>query len=32
MAVKTMIFEPSNGNYKNMSRLAGAMGVPLSQV
>ena len=32
MIVKTRIFELSNGNYKNLSELAKAMGVSVSQV
>ncbi len=32
MIVKTRVFELNNGNYKNLSELAWAMGISVSQV
>ena len=32
MIVKTRVFDLSNGNYKNLSELARAMGISVSQV
>ena len=32
MIVKTRVFELSNGNYRSLSALAGAMGISVSQV